>query len=32
MPPFVMPTFQQAVKYESPAGDQQDFLTGGKAS
>jgi DNA modification methylase len=32
IPPFVMPTFQQAVKYESPAGDQQDFFNGGKAS
>ena len=32
LPPFVMPTFQQAVKLEAPAGDQQDFLKGGKAS
>jgi len=32
MPPFVMPTFQQAVKHEPAAGDQQDFLKGGKAS
>jgi len=32
MPPFVMPTFQQAVKHAPAAGDQQDFLKGGKAS
>lgn len=32
LPPFVMPTFQQAVKHEPAAGDQQDFLKGGKAS
>ena len=32
LPPFVMPTFQQAVKHDPSAGDQQDFLKGGKAS
>jgi site-specific DNA-methyltransferase (adenine-specific) len=32
LPPFVLPNMQQAVKYQSPAGDQQDFLKGGKAS
>jgi DNA modification methylase len=32
LPPFVMPTYQQAQRVEAAAGDQQDFLTGGKAS
>ncbi|HXN01431.1 MAG TPA: DNA methyltransferase [Candidatus Dormibacteraeota bacterium] len=32
LPPFVMPTFQQAVKHDPAAGDQQDLFTGGKAS
>lgn len=32
LPPFVLPSFPQAVKHEPAAGDQQDFLKGGKAS
>jgi site-specific DNA-methyltransferase (adenine-specific) len=32
LPPFVLPTFQQAVKYESPAGQQEEMFKGGKAS
>jgi hypothetical protein len=31
-PTFLMPTFQQAVKHEPAAGDQQDLFKGGKAS
>jgi DNA methylase/NACHT-associated inactive restriction endonuclease len=32
LPPFVMPTYQQAVKLDPADGDQQDLFTGGKAS
>ena len=32
LPPFVMPTYPQAERVEASAGDQQDFLRGGKAS